>query len=255
MICDECKINCSLINGIFVCRRCGLEHCPDFIPHLSMNAEIKLSSKLSWDLPCIGNYPSDKERLRAKFYSIASLICQLARLPSIVAEEAVRIAIKNWKGGTNSEIHVLSAVIYVSMHMDGVYIRLPEEWEIILNKMDLRRPGRNASNGYHRPVRLMAILRYIYNAYGKLPDRSNWYWKRLATLFPSYLIKRASKIVERPRNLKEALAVIMLVDYEKILSQKDFERIKEMAKVSIKKAKILSEKMKESRIIELSSQR
>lgn len=255
MICDECKINCSLINGIYVCRKCGLEHYPDFTPQLYMNAETKLSSKLSWNLPCIGNHLSEKERLRAKFYSIANLICQLARLPSIVAEEAVRIAIKNWRKGTNSEIHVLSAVIYVSTHMNGVYVRLPEEWEIILNKMDLRKPGRNAANGHHRPVRLMAILRYIYDVYGKLPDRFNWYWRRLATLFPGYLIRRASKIVERPRNLKEALATIMLVDYEKILSEKDFERIKEIAKVSIRKAKILSEKMKKSKKIELILQR
>lgn len=248
MICDECKANCSLINGIYVCRNCGLEHGPELSHSMIVSTGVNFAIKLSPSLPCIGNYHSEKERLRAKFYNIASRICQIARLPNIVVEESVRIAIKNWKGESNSIVHVLSAIIYVSMNMGGVYMRLPEEWEVVLSKMDLRRPGRASSNGDHKPIGLMSIMQYIYRVYGKLPDRSKWYWERLSFLFPRYLIKRASRIIERPRNLKEAIAALILADYEKVLCEEDLMKIKEMAKISIKKAKILSKELKKKAI-------
>lgn len=244
MICDECKINCSLINGIYVCRNCGLELGPEFNYPIIMNVGVNFANKLSSNLPCIGSYYSEKERLRMKFYNIAQRICQYARLPNIVLEEAIRIAIKNWKGESNSTVHVLSAIIYVSMNMGGVYMRLPEEWEIILNKIDLKRPGRACANGNHKPIGLMTIMQYISKVYGRLPDRSKWYWERLSFLFPRYLIKRASKMIERPRNLKEAIAALIAVDYESALCEKDLMKLREMAKISIKKAKLLSKKLK-----------
>lgn len=248
MICDECKTNCSLINGIYVCRNCGLEHGPKLDYPMIMNTGIKFAIKLSPSLPCIGYYYSEREKLRMKFYRIANTICQFARLPNIVAEEAIRIAIKNWKGESNSTLHVFSAIIYVSMHMGGVYMRLPEEWEVILNKINLKRPGRINANGNHKPIGLMAIMQYVLRVYGKLPDRAKWYWERLSFLFPRHLIKRASKIIERPRNLKEAIAALIAADYENTLCEKDLMKIKEIAKISIKKAKLLSKKLRSKAI-------
>jgi arsenate reductase-like glutaredoxin family protein len=231
LLCDECKGECIAHNGLYVCKKCGLEHGPVLVPsfssNFSNNYSTSLSSEISINLPliCITN----KEKIKAKFYNIGYTICQIARISSIVLEDAIRRALKTWRTNdqsySNSFLHVFAAIIYSSTHMGPPHSRLPEEWDEILKKIDLRKPGRNSANGDHRPIKLMQVFNYIHKYYGKLPDRGEWYWGRLSTIFPKYLVRRASLLIERPRNLKEAILAIAIVDYNNLLKEEDYKKI------------------------------
>lgn len=231
-LCDECKGECIVHNGLYVCKKCGLEHGPILMPSFSTNLcnnySISFNSEISMNLPLI-HITNNKEKIKTKFYNIGYTICQIARISNIVLEDAIRRALKTWRTNDqsylNSFLHVFAAIIYSSTHMGPPHSRLPEEWDEILKKIDLRKPGRNSTNGDHRPIKLMQVFNYIYKYYGRLPDRGKWYWERLSTIFPKYLVRRASLLIEKPRNLKEAILAITIVDYNNTLKEEDYKKI------------------------------
>jgi hypothetical protein len=230
-LCDECKGECIVHNGLYVCKKCGLEHGPTLAlslsNNLSTNYSIPLNSEFSIKFPLI--YMTNKEKIKTKFYNIGYTICQIAKISNIVLEDAIRRALRTWRindqSYLNSFLHVFAAIVYSSTHFGPPHSRLPEEWDEILKKLDLRKPGRASASGEHRPIKLMQVIQYIHKYYGKLPDRGEWYWGRLSTIFPKYLVRRASLLIEKPRNLKEAILAIIVADYNNTLREEDFKKI------------------------------
>ena len=181
---------------------------------------------------------SNADPSKAKlFFRLAHNICRAASLVDAVASDAAVLALSKPMTCKDNTLHILAAVMCVSARMGGVHARLPEEWEDTIRTLNLRRPGRVAQGveGGHRTIRMWSLVQYAKETYGSLPPVN--YWGRILSLLPMKAARRASILLEAPRNASQAGGAILLADYDSKVTDEHLKRLKikpELARVAMR---------------------
>ena len=258
----ECGSECTVSNGQWVCPACGLVQESLMVPSISSyrssavmrygfhlldrslkpRADVYASAETekkaeaetkagagaeaqAAEPPSMPVGSAGASDTRAKyFFRLAHTICRLASLVDDVAREAAALALARPMTCRESTLHVLAAVMYTSARMGGAHVRLPGEWEDVVQQLNLRRPGRPAGDG-HRPIKMWTVLEYMKQTYGPLPEGGG-YWNRFLSLLPLKAVRRASILLEAPKNASQAGGAILLADYDSRVTEEGLTKLK-----------------------------